>query len=454
VALRELFAGHRFRAQQNTRYMESDVREATVTHVLDTLVSRLTSADVQSTITPDEGRNIPWHYNNVAGVETARQTLMGLDGLSELVALREEGPLRDEARAITERAVLFLEEILERGGYEAAVEDGMFVDSGYFPERGGDGIRRDPGGGVAGGTVVARDPGYGAPVCSHFGANVYARGDARPCAAYGGCTLCDPSKIRYLGELDPEDNVERRLEGPLAEREEGLLRAEVEKHGDGVVCVTLFVPERFDVARAAALELARRMGLQQPEVIHARVMHPAEGSVFEVRGVLDQAVRARDLEIPQHEERLSHAEIEAWMRPRDVHVVAATVGEDEHSVGLQEILDLKHGGIERYGCRTHYLGTSVDPKRLLDAAATHAARVVLISTIVTHHDVHREMMRSLAARAAERGLRDRLLLIAGGTQVSDALARECGMDAGFGRGTTGQDVASFIVRRLRQQEEG
>ena len=78
--------------------------------------------------------------------------------------------------------------------------------------------------------------------------------------------------------------------------------------------------------------------------------------------------------------------------------------------------------------------------------------MVLVSTIVTHHDVHREMMRELAAQAEQRGARDRLLLVAGGTQVTDDLARECGMDAGFGRGATGQDVASFIVRRLREQE--
>jgi D-ornithine 4,5-aminomutase subunit beta len=452
VVLRELFAGHRFRAQQNTRYVESDTREATVTHALDALISRLTSVDIQSTITPDEGRNIPWHYNNVAGVETARQTFMGLDGISELIALREDGPLRSEARAILERAVLFLEEILELGGYESAVEAGMFVDSGHFPERGGDGIRRDPGGGAAAGTVVARAADYGAPVCSHFGANVYAAGAGKACEAYGGCTLCDPSRIRYVDELDPDDNVARRLERPLAERAEGLLRPEVEKHGDGVVCVTLFLPERPELAKVAALELARRMGLREPEVIHARVLHPAEGSVFEVRGVLHESVRVAELAVPAREERLSHAEIEAWVRPRNLHVLAATVGEDEHSVGLQEILDIKHGGIERYGFRTHYLGTSVDLGDLLEAASAHEACAVLVSTIVTHHDVHRESMRRLAACAAERGVRDRLLLVAGGTQVTDALARECGLDAGFGRGTTGQDVASFLVRRLQERE--
>ncbi|MEJ2088264.1 MAG: D-ornithine 4,5-aminomutase subunit OraS, partial [Gammaproteobacteria bacterium] len=41
VALRELFDGYRFRAQQNTRYMSADTVEVTVTHVLDTLISRL-----------------------------------------------------------------------------------------------------------------------------------------------------------------------------------------------------------------------------------------------------------------------------------------------------------------------------------------------------------------------------------------------------------------------------
>jgi D-ornithine 4,5-aminomutase subunit beta len=452
VALRSLFAGYRFRAQQNTRYIESDTREATVTHVLDTLISRLAGADIQSTITPDEGRNIPWHANNVAGVETARQTLMGVDGLRELVALREDGPLREEAREVVERAVLFLEEIEEEGGYYAAVAAGHFVDSGHYPERRGDGIARDPEGGVGAGTTVRREPGYGAPVCSHFGANVYAAGPGQPCEPIGGCTLCDPTKIPYVDELDPEDNVARRLERPLAEQAAGWLRPEVEKAGDGVVCVSLFLPAPPPLARAAALELARRMGLREPEVIHQRVLHPAEGSVCEVKGVFDQALRIDTLEVPEHEERLPHAAIEDFVRPRNLHVVAATVGEDEHSVGLQEILDIKHGGIERYGFRCHYLGTSVSLDALLDAAEVHGACVVLISTIVTHRDVHRESMRSLAALAEARGLRSRLLLIGGGTQVDDALARECGLDAGFGRGTTGQDVASFVVRRLRETE--
>jgi D-ornithine 4,5-aminomutase subunit beta len=452
VALRELFDGYRFRAQQNTRYMEADTQEATVTHVLDTLISRLTSADIQSTITPDEGRNIPWHYNNVAGVNAARQTLMGLDGLAEQVELRRDGPLRTQAREIKERAVLFLEEILDNGGYYAAVEAGQFVDSGYYPERRGDGIVRDPLGGDGAGTVIPREPDYGAPVCSHFGANTYAGEADTACATYGGCTLCDPSKIRFIDELDPDDCVERRLEQSLADRAAGLLRPEVEKHGDNTVCVTLFVPARPAVAEAAALEMARHMGLDAPEVISRRIMHPAEGSVFEIKGTLDITIRIDALSLAPPAQRLAEAEIEAWVRPRGLHVVAATVGEDEHSVGLHEILDIKHGGIEKYGFRCHDLGTSVAVERLLDAVEETGASVVLISTMVTHADVHRRHMQRLEALARERGLRPRLVLVAGGTQVTDALARECGLDAGFGRGTTGWQVASFLVQALRERE--
>jgi len=157
VCLRWLFSGYKIRAQQNTRYIESDTREATVTHVLNLLVSRLTSADVQSTITPDEGRNVPWHYNNIAAVETAKQTLLGLDGFKEMVELKKEGPLPAKVRELAERAVLFLEEIKEKG-YFNAVAEGFFVDSGEYPERKGDGIARDPNGGWPQGASSSGSP--------------------------------------------------------------------------------------------------------------------------------------------------------------------------------------------------------------------------------------------------------------------------------------------------------
>ena len=131
-----------------------------------------------------------------------------------------------------------------------------------------------------------------------------------------------------------------------------------------------------------------------------------------------------------------------------VKVVAATVGEDEHSVGLRETIDIKHGGIEKYGMECIYLGTSCPVEKLLDAAIETKAQVVLASTIITHNDVHIKNMKKLNDIAIEKGVRNKLIIISGGTQVTDEIAKENGMDAGFGRGSHGCDVASFIIKKL------
>jgi len=457
VALRRLFAGYRFRAQMNTKYIESSTREATVTHALNLMLSRLTSADIQSTITPDEGRNVPWHYNNIAALDTAKQLLVGLDGLRSMVRLDDspDGELERKAREITERAVLFLEEILDVGGYFEAVRRGFFVDSGMYPERNGDGIARDPEGGVAAGTIVPRDPDYMAPVCAHFGENHLPEGTRadQPCDLIGGCTLCNPEKIVYIDELDPTDNVESRL-AALEAGPPGVVYPEVEWAQDRVVTMTMFWPLDEARAEAAALETARRLGLEEPKAIHKEVMHPAEGTLVEVKGKVPFGIELASLRIPEEHKTLSPDEIRGFVKERGVKVVAATVGQDEHSVGLREILDIKHGGIEGFGIECHYLGTSCPVEKLVNAAIEVGADAILISTIITHADVHRMNMKKLADLCVEKGIRDKVLLVAGGTQVTWDIAAESGMDGGFGRGTRGIDVASFLVRKLREKEAG
>jgi D-ornithine 4,5-aminomutase subunit beta len=450
VALRDLFKGYRFRAQMNTRYATSDGAQANGLHFLDVLISRLAGADLQSTITSDEARNVPWHYNSVEAVDLAKQALVGMDGLAEMVKLDRGGELGRSVREIKERAVLFMEEILETGGYFEAVRRGFFVDSGLYPERAGDGIRRDPEGGVGAGTVVRREKEYCAPVCSHFGRNRLPRGaKRRPCALIGGCTLCDPEKIVYVDELDPGDNVEKRL--AAAGGREGLL-PEVEWSGDGMVTASAFFPAGREVARAAGLELARGMNLADAEVIHSAVMHPAEGTLVVVRGRVTRGVDPGSLVVEQRREPLDAEEISAFVRGRKLKAVAGTLGNDEHSAGLREMLDIKHGGLEKFGFECVNVGTSVPPGKLLDAAVEFGARVVLASTIVSHGDAHRLSLGALAQLCVEKGLREKLVLIGGGPQVTDELARDAGLDAGFGRGTKGADVASFVVRHLRERD--
>ncbi len=455
VALRELFRGYRMRAQQNTKYMTSSAREATVTHTLNLLISKLTSADIQSTITPDEGRNVPWHIYNVEGTDTAKQAFLGMDGLKKLVQLRRyESPMKDTVRELKERAVLFLEEILDSGGYFKAVEKGFFVDSGLYPARNGDGIARQLHGGVSADTVYERDPDYMAPVTAHFGYNNLAQygqdAIADPSSLIDGCTFERPEKIVYIDELDPDDNVHTRLAQTAELRDSTLLKPEMEWQGDGIVLLTLFLPTDRRTAAVAAVEMGTRMGLEEVEVIHTEVMHPAEGTRVEIKGRFNQVIDTSTLEIPPEEKVLSREEIWDEIRERPMRLVAATVGEDEHSVGLREIIDIKHGGLEAFGIQVEYLGTSVPLEKLVDAAIETNADGILASTIISHYDVHYKHMRKLHQLCVEKGIRDRIVLLAGGTQVSPELAREQGVDRGFGRGTKGIHVATFLVEKRRE----
>jgi len=456
VALRDLFTGYRMRAQMNTKYMESSTREATVTHVLNMVISKLTSADIQSTITPDEGRNVPWHMYNIEACDTAKQALVGMDGLKDLVTVRTDGYMQAKSRELKERAVLFLEELLANGGYFEAVERGFFIDSGIFPERNGDGISRKIAGGVGAGSVYARDPDYFAPVPCHFGNNDIAQyglsTDADPAILIGGSTFTDREKIQYIDELDPEDNVGVRMQESERYIDGSLIKPEVQWSGDGTVVVDLTFPTSIDIAEAAALEAGRRMNLQDVEVIHREILHPAEATRIQIKGTFAFAIDVATLTIPRKEPVLSDADITAFVKARSVKIVAATVGEDEHSVGLREIIDIKHGGIEKYGIVCEYLGTSVPVDKLVDAAIEMDADAILLSTIISHDDIHYRNMKKICDYAIEKGVRDRFLIIGGGTQVTPELAVKQGLDAGFGRGTHGVDVATFLVRNLKAKQ--
>jgi D-ornithine 4,5-aminomutase subunit beta len=450
LTLRELFKGFKFRAQMNTRYIESDLFDATRVHVLDTLISRLTSVDVQSTITPDEGRNVPWHVNSVRGIETAKHTLIALDGIKDILKVNDEY-VRPKMRELKMRAILMMEEILEIGGYFEAVEQGFFVDNGYYPERNGDGIARKKDGGIGAGSVVPRDEDYMAPVCEHFGKNNLPDDIDKPCDLIDGCTLHNPDKIQYIDELDETDNVEIRMKESEKYRKSSMIKPEVEWAGDGVIQIDLTIPEDQDYAEAAAIAIAKKLGLEDPTVLNKTPLHPKEGTYIELKAKVPFEIDKENLELPQKPDVLPEEDITKFVSKNPMHVVAGTVGNDEHSVGLREILDIKHSGIEKFGIKYTYLGTSVPPEKFIDAAIEIGADAILVSTIITHNEVHVENMKKIHQLAIEKGIRDKIMIIAGGTQISNELAVNCGMDAGFGRGTKGVHVATFLVKKKKEQ---
>jgi D-ornithine 4,5-aminomutase subunit beta len=454
VALRDFCDKYRMRAQMNTKYIDSSAREATVTHVLNMLVSKLTSADIQSTITPDEGRNVPWHIYNVEACDTAKQTLIGLDGLMDMVELKKDGPLREKAREIKEKACLFMEEVLEVGGYFKAVEEGFFVDSAEYPERHGDGIARKIDGGIGYGFVFERDEDYMAPVTAHFGDNnvaQYGGNPEDPSALIGGCTFEDRSKIVYIDELDDTDNVNIRMAETERYRHTDLIIPEMEWQGDGIVMMTMMIPTNKRTAEAVAVEVAKKMGLAEPSVISREVLQEAEGTRIELKGKVTFDIDVASLVIPPEPTYLTEAEIRADIEEYPLRLVCGTVGMDEHSVGLREIIDIKHGGIEKFGIEVHYLGTSVPVEKLVDAAVELKAEVILASTIISHDNIHYKSMKRIHELALEKGIRDSVIIAAGGTQVVPEEGIKTGIDAAFGRNSHGIDVASFLVEERRRR---
>ncbi len=454
VALRDFLRRYKMRAQQNTKYICSSVREATVTHVMNMLISKLTRADIQSTITPDEGRNVPWHIYNMEAVDNAKQALVAMDGLMDLVELKMDGPLGEMARDIKERAVLFMEEIVEVGGYFQAVQEGFFVDSAKYPERNGDGIARQIEGGVGYGYIFEREEDYMAPVTAHYGYNnveQYGGNPEDPAALIGGCTFEDRSKIVFIDELEEEDTVATRLENVKKYLDGEAIKPEMEWCGDGVVLMTMMIPAEPRTAEAVALEIGRKLGLEEPVVNSKEVMQEAEGTRIEMKGKVTFDVDPTTLEIPPAPHHLDDATLYKEFEEHPMVVVCGTVGEDEHSVGLREIINIKHGGIEKWGIKVNYLGTSVPVEKLVDAAIELNASAILASTIISHDNIHYKNMKRINDLAVEKGIRDKVIIAAGGTQVIPDDAVKTGIDAGFGRDSHGIDVATFLAEEAMRR---
>lgn len=455
VALRDLFSEYKMRAQQNTKYITSSSREASVSHVLNMVISKLTRADIQSTITPDEGRNVPWHIYNIEACDNAKQTLVGLDGLMEMVELKTEGFLPTKVRELKERAVLYFEELLEVGGYYEAVEKGFFIDSGMYPERNGDGIGRMIEGGLGVGTVFLRDEDYMAPVTAHYGNNnveQYGGNPGDPAALIEGCTFEKPEKIVFIDELDENDNVYLRMDESEKYRNSNMVKPEMEWLADGTVVLELVLPTTKRVAEFAAIEIAKKMNMVEPEVIHAEVLHPTEGIRVQLKGKIEIDVDIDSLDIPDEQEVMGFEELWDEIEARPMKIVAGTIGQDEHSVGLREIIDIKHGGIEKFGIDVEYLGTSVPVEKLVDAAIELNADAILASTIISHDDIHYKNMKRIADLCIEKGIRDKVMIACGGTQVTPEIAVQNGVDAGFGRGTKGAHVATFLVKKRKEMQ--
>lgn len=234
---------------------------------------------------------------------------------------------------------------------------------------------------------------------------------------------------------------------------------------DGVVQLSFTLPvPATPEAREAAVQLCHKMGLDEVKI--AAMERAAEGfSFFVIYAKLKHAVDFTRIRVVKVESPvLSRQEVDAFIRERigrKVVVLGACTGFDAHTVGIDAIINMKgfagDYGLERYEWfDARNLGSQVLNEELLRRAVELKADAVLVSKVVTQHNIHVRDMKDLIERADAMGLRDRIILVAGGPRVTHQLALECGFDAGFGTGTRPSEVASYIVHEMlkRRSKQG
>ena len=246
-----------------------------------------------------------------------------------------------------------------------------------------------------------------------------------------------------------------------------LVRPYGDRRDDGVVQLSFVLPVAAgERARAAAAEVARRLGLADVQV--AWMERAAdEYTFFVVYGHTAVAVDVAALEVPEVVARkLGFDELNELVSRavgRRLVVLGACTGSDAHAVGIDAIMNMKgcagDYGLERYPMLdARNLGAQVENAALARAALESHADAVLVSQVVTQRDVHKENARQLIDELERLGVRRQVIAILGGPRLDHRTALELGFDAGFGPGTLPSDVANFIVgevlRRMGRAPRG
>ncbi len=226
---------------------------------------------------------------------------------------------------------------------------------------------------------------------------------------------------------------------------------------DGKVQVSFTLPiPRNQKGIVAAKEVAKTMGLMDPSVVHAESI--GDGfSFYIVYGSLKDSIDYDKIRVEEITSKvLSRKEIEALIKKefnRELVFVGASTGTDAHTVGIDAIMNMKgfagHYGLERYkGIKAYNLGSQVLNEDFVKIAIEKKADVLLVSQTVTQKEVHLKNLVELVELLEAEGLREKVILIAGGARITHELAKELGYDAGFGPGSFAEDVATFAVTEL------
>lgn len=221
------------------------------------------------------------------------------------------------------------------------------------------------------------------------------------------------------------------------------------------VSFTLPVPQNEESAEAAKI-LMKKMGLENPQIVYSKAL-TKDFTFFNAYGDLSHTVDYLNIRVPKVEsEKLSMEDTNKYIQKyfrRKLVVIGASTGTDAHTVGIDAIMNMKgfagHYGLERYEMiEAHNLGSQVENEEFVKKAIDLKADALLVSQTVTQKNIHIKNLTELVELLEAEGIRNDVVLIAGGARITHELAKEIGYDAGFGPNSFADDVASFIVHDM------
>jgi len=239
--------------------------------------------------------------------------------------------------------------------------------------------------------------------------------------------------------------------------ETNLIRPYGDTMDDGKVQLSFTLPvPKGPKGQEAAKLLAKQMGMTDPAVSHSAAL--SEGfSYYIVYGAVAYNVDyAAITTAGPVEETMDMDEVSQYIRDyigRPITIIGASTGTDAHTVGIDAIMNMKgfagHYGLERYDMIEAFnLGSQVTNEDFIAKAVELNADALLVGQTVTQKDVHITNLTHLVEMLEAEGLRHKFILICGGARITPELAKELGYDAGFGRESYADDVATFVVKEM------